>query len=77
MALNKIILHVSITDRGIFFIIIALTSLPRILLHLDKVNTVQTDAVFYLGGKLFKIGAGLYLLIKPAVLVRLLNRLIG
>lgn len=62
---------------GIFFIVTALTSLPGILLNLGKVSTVQTDTIFYLGGKLFELGVGLYLLTKPAVWARLLNRLRG
>lgn len=55
---------------GIFFIVTALAGLPGILLNLGKVSIVQTDAIFYLGGKLFELGVGLYLLIKPTVWVR-------
>lgn len=62
---------------GIFFIVTALVGLPGILLNLGNVSTVQTDTVFYLGGKLFELGVGLYLLIKPTVWTRLLNRLRG
>jgi hypothetical protein len=62
---------------GIFFIVTALAGLPGILLNLGEVSTVQTDIIFYLGGKLFKLGVGLYLLIKPAVWTRLLNKLRG
>jgi hypothetical protein len=62
---------------GIFFIVTALVGLPGILLNLGKVSTVQTDTVFYLGGKLFELGVGLYLLIKPVVWARLLSRLRG
>jgi hypothetical protein len=62
---------------GISFIVTALAGLPGILLNLGKVSTVQTDTIFYLGGKLFELGIGLYLLIKSTVWVRLLNRLIG
>jgi hypothetical protein len=62
---------------GIFFIVSALAGLPGILLNLGKISSVETDTVFYLGGKLFELGVGLYLLIKPSVWVRLLNRLRG
>jgi hypothetical protein len=62
---------------GIFFIVTALVGLPGILLNLGKMSSVETDTVFYVGGKLFELGIGLYLLIKPAVWVRLLNRLRG
>jgi hypothetical protein len=62
---------------GIFFIVSVLAGLPGILLNLGKISSVETDTVFYLGGKLFELGVGLYLLIKPSVWVRLLNRLRG
>ena len=62
---------------GVFFIVTALVGLPVVLLNLGKVSTVQTDTIFYLGGKLFELGIGLYLLTKPTVWARLLNRLRG
>jgi hypothetical protein len=62
---------------GIFFIVTALAGLPGVLLNLGRVSTVQMDTVFYLGGKLFELGVGLYLLIKLAVWTCLLNRLGG
>jgi len=62
---------------GIFFIVSALAGMPSILLNLGKVSTVQTDTIFYLGGKLFELAIGLYLLIKPTVWLHWFNKLRG
>jgi len=62
---------------GIFFIVSALSVMPAVFLNLGKASTIQTNVIFYIGGYLFELSAGLYLLVKPNVWVHWLNKFRG
>jgi hypothetical protein len=75
MGLSRILLHISITARGYLLHCNCASWLAWDSIKSRQVSTIQTDTIFYLGGKLIQIGAGLLLLLKSTVWAYLLNRL--
>lgn len=68
---------VALQITGLFFLVSVLTVLPGYVLSLSKLADFPISSYGYLGGYLFKMGIGVYLLAKPTVWTRWFNYLRG